>query len=211
MDRKWDDSVQYVKDRPGHDRRYAIDAGKIKKELGWEPKHRFEQSIKTTIQWYKDHRGLVASHQERRISEVLRAAIRPEVNARLIGRDASGRMCRVRCFAAHRCNAGEANGKGTFRHHLLARSGVDRGQADLEQPLQAHGDYVHQLYLQRKLVMAGPFTDSSGGMDVIDVADEAEAQAILAHDPAIQAQIFTARIHPWYCVDWQTYGSSSHE
>jgi dTDP-glucose 4,6-dehydratase len=55
MDRKWDDSVQYVKDRPGHDRRYAIDAGKIKKELGWEPKHRFEQSIKTTIQWYKDH------------------------------------------------------------------------------------------------------------------------------------------------------------
>ena len=85
------------------------------------------------------------------------------------------------------------------------------GKPIWEQPLQAHGDYVHQLYLQRKLVMAGPFTDSSGGMDVIDVADEAEAQAILAHDPAIQAQIFTARIHPWYCVDWQTYGSSSHE
>jgi dTDP-glucose 4,6-dehydratase len=55
MGRKWDESVQYVKDRPGHDRRYAIDAGKIKRELGWEPKHRFEQSIKTTIQWYKDH------------------------------------------------------------------------------------------------------------------------------------------------------------
>jgi len=55
MGRNWDESVQYVKDRPGHDRRYAIDAGKIKRELGWEPKHRFEQSIKTTIQWYKDH------------------------------------------------------------------------------------------------------------------------------------------------------------
>jgi dTDP-glucose 4,6-dehydratase len=55
MGKNWDQSVQYVKDRPGHDRRYAIDAGKIKRELGWEPKHRFEQSIKTTIDWYKDH------------------------------------------------------------------------------------------------------------------------------------------------------------
>jgi dTDP-glucose 4,6-dehydratase len=55
MGKKWDESVQPVKDRPGHDRRYAIDASKIKRELGWEPKHCFEQSIKTTIQWYKDH------------------------------------------------------------------------------------------------------------------------------------------------------------
>jgi dTDP-glucose 4,6-dehydratase len=55
MGKSWDENVQYVKDRPGHDRRYAIDAGKIKRELGWEPKHRFEQSIKTTIQWYKSN------------------------------------------------------------------------------------------------------------------------------------------------------------
>lgn len=55
MGRTWDDGVQYVKDRPGHDRRYAIDAAKIKRELGWEPKHRWEQAIKTTIQWFKDH------------------------------------------------------------------------------------------------------------------------------------------------------------
>jgi dTDP-glucose 4,6-dehydratase len=55
MGKKWDDCVTYVKDRPGHDRRYAIDASKIKRELGWSPKHRFEEAIKTTIQWYKDH------------------------------------------------------------------------------------------------------------------------------------------------------------
>ena len=55
MGRDWDASVQYVKDRPGHDRRYAIDAGKICRELGWSPRHRFEQAIKTTIQWYRDH------------------------------------------------------------------------------------------------------------------------------------------------------------
>ena len=55
MGQNWDDVVTYVKDRPGHDRRYAIDASKIKRELGWEPKHRFESAIKTTIQWFKDH------------------------------------------------------------------------------------------------------------------------------------------------------------
>lgn len=55
MGKRWDDCVTYVKDRPGHDRRYAIDAGKIKRELGWSPKYRFEEAIKTTIQWYRDN------------------------------------------------------------------------------------------------------------------------------------------------------------
>ncbi len=55
MNSDWDESVQYVKDRPGHDRRYAIDASKMKRELGWSPKHRFETAIKTTIQWYRDN------------------------------------------------------------------------------------------------------------------------------------------------------------
>jgi len=43
--------ISYVKDRPGHDRRYAIDASKIKKELGWEPSYKFEDMIKKTIEW----------------------------------------------------------------------------------------------------------------------------------------------------------------
>jgi dTDP-glucose 4,6-dehydratase len=55
MGKSWEEGVQYVKDRPGHDRRYAIDASKIKRELGWEPKHKFADAIKTTIQWFKDH------------------------------------------------------------------------------------------------------------------------------------------------------------
>ncbi len=55
MGKSWDKDVQMVKDRPGHDRRYAIDASKIKRELGWEPKHKWEQAIKSTIQWFKDH------------------------------------------------------------------------------------------------------------------------------------------------------------
>ena len=47
--------MQYVKDRPGHDRRYAIDASKIKRELGWAPQAPLREAIKTTIQWYKDN------------------------------------------------------------------------------------------------------------------------------------------------------------
>jgi dTDP-glucose 4,6-dehydratase len=48
--------ITYVKDRLGHDRRYAIDASYIKKELGWSPSVTFEQGIKQTIQWYLDNR-----------------------------------------------------------------------------------------------------------------------------------------------------------
>ncbi|MBW8016044.1 MAG: dTDP-glucose 4,6-dehydratase [Planctomycetes bacterium] len=49
------DQITFVQDRPGHDKRYAIDAGKIKAELGWEPKESFETGIKKTVQWYLDN------------------------------------------------------------------------------------------------------------------------------------------------------------
>jgi len=44
--------ITFVKDRPGHDRRYAIDAGKMERELGWTPAHTFESGLRETIQWY---------------------------------------------------------------------------------------------------------------------------------------------------------------
>jgi dTDP-glucose 4,6-dehydratase len=53
--------ITFVKDRPGHDRRYAIDASKIEKELGWTPAHKFEQGIRETVRWYLDHQDWVAA------------------------------------------------------------------------------------------------------------------------------------------------------
>ena len=57
------DQVTYVKDRPGHDRRYAIDASKIHKELGWKPAETFDTGIRKTVQWYLDHPEWVAHVQ----------------------------------------------------------------------------------------------------------------------------------------------------
>jgi dTDP-glucose 4,6-dehydratase len=53
---KGEDMIEYVKDRPGHDRRYAVDWSKIKNELGWEPQHNFEEWLVKTVDWYKNNR-----------------------------------------------------------------------------------------------------------------------------------------------------------
>jgi dTDP-glucose 4,6-dehydratase len=55
--------ITYVKDRPGHDRRYAIDARKIERELGWRPAETFESGIRKTVQWYLGHGDWVAEVQ----------------------------------------------------------------------------------------------------------------------------------------------------
>ena len=47
--------IQFVADRPGHDRRYAIDAGKIKRELGWKPEETLDTGLHKTVQWYLEH------------------------------------------------------------------------------------------------------------------------------------------------------------
>ena len=54
------DQIQYVKDRPGHDRRYAIDATKIERELGWRPEETFETGLEKTVHWYLDHGEWIA-------------------------------------------------------------------------------------------------------------------------------------------------------
>ncbi len=61
--RPYREQVTYVTDRPGHDRRYAIDARKIERELGWRPAETFESGLRKTVQWYLDHPDWVAKVQ----------------------------------------------------------------------------------------------------------------------------------------------------
>jgi dTDP-glucose 4,6-dehydratase len=51
--------ITFVKDRPGHDRRYAIDAGKIETELGWRPAETFETGLRNTVQWFLENQAWV--------------------------------------------------------------------------------------------------------------------------------------------------------
>jgi len=53
--------INFVTDRPGHDRRYAIDASKIERELGWKTRHTYQQGLRETIQWYISNPEWVAS------------------------------------------------------------------------------------------------------------------------------------------------------
>jgi len=55
--KRYQDLIEFVDDRPGHDRRYAIDATKIREHLGWQPKESFETGLRKTLQWYLNNRG----------------------------------------------------------------------------------------------------------------------------------------------------------
>jgi dTDP-glucose 4,6-dehydratase len=61
--KKYSEQITFVTDRPGHDRRYAIDARKIESELGWKPAETFKTGIRKTVQWYLDHPEWVANVQ----------------------------------------------------------------------------------------------------------------------------------------------------
>ncbi len=52
---KDESNIEFVKDRPGHDRKYDVDWSKIKRELGWEPEHGFDEYLEKTVEWYKTH------------------------------------------------------------------------------------------------------------------------------------------------------------
>ncbi len=60
---RYSEQITYVTDRPGHDRRYAIDASKIAAELGWKPAETFDTGIRKTLEWYLENQEWVAHVQ----------------------------------------------------------------------------------------------------------------------------------------------------
>jgi uncharacterized protein YciI len=111
------------------------------------------------------------------------------------------------CSASSRNDRQQATEKTRFAIVYAPGPNWIPGKPFSEQPLMDHANYMHQLYLQGKLVLGGPFTDNSGGLVVLDVADQNQAQQILESDPAVKAGIFIAKLHPWFTVDWAHYGS----
>lgn len=76
----YSEQITYVADRPGHDRRYAIDASKIEKELGWRPAETFDSGIRKTVQWYLDN--------EKWLAEVQSGSYREWLDKNYVGRRA---------------------------------------------------------------------------------------------------------------------------
>ncbi len=71
------------------------------------------------------------------------------------------------------------------------------GKSISDQPLMEHSSYLQQLFDEQRLLFAGPFLDNAGGIAIIEVQSEVEAQAIVNRDPAVVSQIFQASLHPW--------------
>jgi dTDP-glucose 4,6-dehydratase len=64
--------ITFVKDRPGHDRRYAIDSSKIRRELGWQPRESFEDGLRKSVCWYLENQAWVRDLQSGAYQEWIR-------------------------------------------------------------------------------------------------------------------------------------------
>jgi uncharacterized protein len=80
-----------------------------------------------------------------------------------------------------------------------------KGKSVSQQPLKEHGKYMLSLYVKGSMKLAGPLTDDAGGAVVLEVADDSEAKAIVAEDPAVKSGIFVCEMHPWELKPWDKY------
>ncbi len=74
-----------------------------------------------------------------------------------------------------------------------------------------HYQYMRQVFAAGQLLMGGPFLDDQGALGILDVADEAQARDIVAHDPFVHMQVVEAQVHPWnaYFNQFRPRGASS--
>lgn len=79
------------------------------------------------------------------------------------------------------------------------------GKPVAEQPLLEHGRYLLGLFAQGLMKEAGPFLDDAGGAVILEVADEAEAKALIDRDPAVTQRIMVTELHPWKPQPWDVF------
>ncbi|MBO0695945.1 MAG: hypothetical protein J2P56_07565 [Verrucomicrobia bacterium] len=84
-----------------------------------------------------------------------------------------------------------------------------KGKSVMEQPLKDHGNYMLSLYMKGSMKLAGPLTDNAGGAVLLNVSNEAEAQTIVANDPAVQSGIFVYEMHPWKLQPWDEFAKKA--
>ena len=101
--------------------------------------------------------------------------------------------------------ATEATNKAMFLVIYRPSSAWIPGKPVSEQGLADHFQYMLDLYEQGALKQAGPFTDDSGGAVILEVADAAAAQAVVARDPAVKQNVMTPEIRPWRLVPWDQH------
>jgi len=83
------------------------------------------------------------------------------------------------------------------------------GKSVMEQPLKEHGKYMLSLYIKGSMKLAGPFTDNAGGAVLLEVANEAEAKAIVTNDPAVKSGVFVYEMHPWKLQPWEEFAKKA--
>jgi uncharacterized protein YciI len=103
----------------------------------------------------------------------------------------------------------EAGTKATYL--VLYRPGPTwlTGKSIMEQPLKEHGKYMLSLYVKGSMKLAGPLTDNAGGAVLLDVANEAEAKAIVTNDPAVKSGVFVYEMHPWKLQPWKEFAKKA--
>ena len=85
------------------------------------------------------------------------------------------------------------------------------GKPVFEQPLKEYGKYMLSLYIKGSMKLAGPLTDNAGGAVLLVVADQSEAKAIVAEDPAVKSGIFVYEMHPWKLQPWDEFAKKAKD
>ena len=105
-------------------------------------------------------------------------------------------------FAGRKASGEDPPAKAKPRFALVYGQGEKwvKGKSIYEQPLMEHGKYMGSLLKDGRMLLAGPFEDSTGGLAIVECTDAKEAQAIVDADPAVKDKVMTAEVHEWNTV-----------